>query len=207
MLIESCLSSLVKFGCEMWDDLAEKDVKEIDNLKVKVIKRVLELPYSTPSAAVKYEFGLLDFSLEILMEKVLLAVKVLKSDDNRIAKQLLKLCLQKNVPGFCRQVLSICSNTFGCQLEALVEFEGDLRAMLREKLLQIQRDRLRTQMMTQSKTDGLLMNAFSFDGQMKCYFKLPFKYARMIFMVRCRMVLVKDNFPGRWVRSLCNVCR
>ena len=33
-------------------------------------------------------------------------------------------------------------------------------------------------MLAQSKTDGLLMNAFSFDGQMKCYLKLPFKYAR-----------------------------
>ena len=66
--------------------LSENQEKDLDNLKVKVIKRVMELPYSTPSAAVKYEFGIVDFSLEILMEKVLLAVKVLKSDDERVAK-------------------------------------------------------------------------------------------------------------------------
>ena len=75
MLMESCLSSMVKYGCEMWDELSPEEVKKLDNLKVKTIKRVLELPYATPSSAVKYEFGLLDYSLEIVMEKVLLAVK------------------------------------------------------------------------------------------------------------------------------------
>ena len=25
-------------------------------------------------------------------------------------------------------------------------------------------------------------------------------------MVRCRMLLTKDNFPGRWEGTLCNVC-
>ena len=93
LLIESCLGMKVKHGCEVWDTLSEEQEKKIDNLKVKVIKRVMELPYSTPSAAVKYEFGLIDFSLEILMEKVLLAVKVLKSDEELSAgaKQLLKV--------------------------------------------------------------------------------------------------------------------
>ena len=67
LLIESCLCRKVTYGCEMWDTLSENQEKDLDNLKVKVIKRVMELPYSTPSAAVKYEFGLVDFSLEILM--------------------------------------------------------------------------------------------------------------------------------------------
>ena len=202
MLTESCLSSMVKYGCEMWDDLSAEEVNKIDNLRVKVIKRVLELPYSTPSAAVKYEFGLLDYSLEILMEKVLLAVKVLKSDDSRVAKQLLQVNLQNNVSGFSRQVVEICENVFGCSLEAMVVMDGDLRSILKDKLVCKQGERLRLQMLSQSKTDGLLMNSFNFNGKMKKYLELPFTQARIIFMVRCRMILVKDNFPGRWEGTL-----
>ena len=80
----------------------KRSEKEIDSMKVKVI--VMELPYSTPSVAVKYEFGLIDLSLEILMEKVLLAVNVLKSDEERVAKKLLTAMVNKNVNGFCSQV-------------------------------------------------------------------------------------------------------
>ena len=69
------------------------------------------------------------------MEKVLLAVKVLKSDDNRVAKQLLQVHLKNNVSGFSRQVVEISASVFGYPLEELVEMEGDLRSMLKEKLI------------------------------------------------------------------------
>ena len=35
---------------------------------------------------------------------------------------------------------------------------------------------------------------------------LPFHQARIIFMVRCRMLLTKNNFPGRWTGVFCNLC-
>ena len=207
LLLESCLGRKVKFGCEMWDILNEDQERNLDNLKVKVIKRAMELPYSTPSVAVKYEFGLIDFSLEIQMEKVLLAVKVLNSDEGRVAKQLLQIMLSKRVPGFCTQVVEICETVFGVTLEQLMDVEGDLRTVLKEKLVDLQRNRLRKQMITQSKTDGILLNSFKFDGKRKKYLDLPFPLARIIFMVRCRMILTKDNFPGRWEGTMCNVCK
>ena len=126
---------------------------------------------------------------------------------NRVAIQLLQVHLKNNVSGFSRQVVEICASVFGYPLEELVEMEGDLRSILKEKLICKQSERLRSQMLSQSKTDGLLMNSFTFNGKMKKYLELPFPQARIIFMVRCRMILVKDNFPGRWEGTLCNVCR
>ena len=166
----------------------------------------MELPYSTPSAAIKYEFGLIDLSLEILMEKVLFAVKVLRSDDDRKAKQLLQIMLSKKVPGFCTHVLDICANVFEMGIGELVEMEEDVRKVLKEKLIGLQDMRIRKQMITQSKTDQLLMRSYSFNGQRKKYLDLPFRLARIVFMVRCRMLLTKDNFPGRWQGTVCNVC-
>ena len=61
-------------------------------------------------------------------------------------------------------------------------------------------------MLMQSKTDRLLINSFHFDGQRKAYLDLPFHCARIVFMVRCRMMPTKDNFPGRWKGTGCNVC-
>ena len=205
LLLEACLSSKVKFGCEVWDSLNEGEEKDIDNLKVKVIKRVMELPYSTSSAAIKYEFGLTDLSLEVRMEKVLLAVKTLQSDNERKAKQLLQIMLSKKVPGFCTDVFDAC-DLFGVKLDELVGYVGDVRKMLKQKVIEIQEKRVQKQMMSQSKCDMLLLSSFEFNGKRQGYLDLPFHQARMIFMVRCRMLLTKTNFPGRWQGTFCNVC-
>ncbi len=206
LLIQACLCGKVKYGCEMWDELSNKQKDDIDEMKVKTIKRVLEVSYSVPSAAVKYDFGLIDLSLEIAMEKVLLTVKVLNSDDGRIAKKLLSIMLKKNVPGYCSHVQYICKEVFEVELEELLKV-NDLREMLKKKAIKIQESRIMRQMLTISKTNQMLMNSFSFDGERKVYLNLPFDEAKMIFLVRTRMLLTKDNYPGRWGEGrLCNVC-
>ena len=94
----------------------EKLEVKLDSIQIKVVKRVMELPYATPSAAVSYEFGFLDLSLVIKLEKVLFAVKTMKSPDERKAKQLLKVMLEKKDPGFATEVLEISSSVFGMDL-------------------------------------------------------------------------------------------
>ena len=78
--------------------------------------------------------------------------------------------------------------------------------LLKQKVVELQGQRLQKQMVSQSKTDRLLLSSFAFHGKRQKYLDLPFNQARIIFMVRCRMLLTKDNFPGRWEGSLCNVC-
>lgn len=206
LLIQACLHSKVKFGSEFWAILCEKDEVRLDSIQIKVVKRIMELPYATPSAAVSYEFGLIDLSLTIKMEKVVFAVKTLKSPDERVAKQLLRIMIEKKVPGFASEVLKTCTEVFGIELLQLVEFSGDVRDLLKNKVIEIQRNKLARQMLELSKTDRLLLNSFKFDGKRKKYLDLPFPLAKSIFMVRCRMLPTKDNFPGRWNGSCCNIC-
>ena len=70
---------------------------------MKVLKCVLELPYSTPSSGVKYQFGLTDLDLDCKMEKIILAYDTLKT--NGIVKDLLSMMMKNKVPGFCLEVL------------------------------------------------------------------------------------------------------
>jgi hypothetical protein len=206
MLMMACLCRKLQFGCEVWDEIAENERETIDDMKAKVVKRVLELPYSTSSAIVKYEFGLIDLSLEIAMEKILLALKVLKGDEIRVARRLLVPMLDKKIPGFCTHLQSCCE-LFEVSVRELLEVEGDVRELLKKKAIQLQGKRLVQQMLLASKADQLLLNNFLFDGKMRSYLKeLPFEAARSVFMVRARMLLTKDNYPGRWRGETCYVC-
>ena len=88
----------------MWDVVGNKKASiDLNKMKPSLLKRVLQLPNSTPSDAVLYEFGMNDLSLDILMEKVILAVETLSRVDEieRLAKKLLTSLSAKNVPGFC----------------------------------------------------------------------------------------------------------
>ena len=117
------------------------------------------------------------------------------------------MMLRKHVPGYCRHVEEICRAVFQMDLWDMVTYKEDLKSMLKKKVVKIQESRVREQMTLVSKTDHLLMNSFSFDGRVKDYLmKLPFQSARIVFMVRTRMLLTKDNFPGRWIGINCNVC-
>ena len=62
-------------------------------------------------------------------------------------------------------------------------------------------------MLEESKTRNMLMN-FDFNGKVKKYLTvLPFQKARIIFMFRAKMFLVKANYPGRWNSGDCYFCK
>ena len=109
LLINSCLDSKIKYGSALWNVVKYKSSQEkLNKIKPNLIKQVLQLPAATPSAAVQYEFGINDLTLEILMEKIILAVETLNRNDNRLSKRIFGVMLEKIVPGFCTEVVEAC---------------------------------------------------------------------------------------------------
>ena len=99
MLMNACLDSRVKYGCGVWNKLNGTQEKELNELKTNLVKRVLEVPYSTPSSIVKYEFGLTDLDLDCYVEKIVLASNT--TNKKGLGGKLLSEMQKKDVPGFC----------------------------------------------------------------------------------------------------------
>ena len=206
LLSNACLDAKVEYGCAVWNELKSSQEKELNELKIKVMKRVLELPYSTPSNGVKYEFGLTDMDLDCKMEKIILAYNTLKTDS--IARELLAKMMENKVPGFCLEVIEALK-VMGLNedSEELLKEGKELRQVLKSKIIEIQRERLVDQMLKESKCDRLLLHKFQFDGKIKKYLvDLPFEEARVVFMLRVRMFPTKNNFKGRWGSDECSYC-
>ena len=206
ILINACLDGKLKYGCALWNVNKCVTIREdLDKMKPSMLKRVLEIPSSTPSAAVQYEFGIIDLSLDILMEKLILAVQTLNREDTRVAKQLLKKMLVKDVPGFCRELTEACC-IFKVNLSDLHRVPN-VRKALNKLLIKIQQDNLLRRMLLSSKMDKVLLSGFEFDGSCKSYLlNLNFDDARVIFLVRYKMLPTKSNFPGWWKGTCCNIC-
>ena len=182
-----------------------KQSKDLNDLKVKTIKRVLVVPYSTPSSAVKYEFGVTDLDLDCYMENILLAYNTLKIEG--LSNSLLSRMMEMKVPGFCVEVCNALQIMgLNEDSEELTKDGNELRKVLKQKIVRIQEIRLAEQMLKESKCDSLLLHNFKFDGKAQKYLsELPFEEARAVFMLRVRMFPTKDNFKGRW-GSECAYC-
>ena len=206
LLTGSCLESKIKFGCALWNILKYKSSQDkLNGIEPSLLKRVLQVPSSTPSAAIQFEFGVNDLSLEVLMEKIILAVETLNRDENRISKQLLESMLQKNVPGFCTEVNDAC-RIFQVSLGELQK-QNNVREVLKKKIITMQAAELIKRMLISSKMDMVLQSGAVYNGRMMKYLaELDFLEARAIFMSRYRMWPTKENFPGRWSGVSCNIC-
>ncbi len=205
LLISSCFDSKIKYGCAFWDVTKCVTVREdLDKIKPNLIKSVLELPTSTPSIAI-YEFGIIDLSIDVLMEKVIVAVETLNRDENRIAKKLLEALMQKNVDGFCTELSQACS-ILSVELDKVLN-AVNAREYLKRAVTKLQSHILLRKMMLSSKTDMALLAGFSFHGYAKKYLhRLNFEDAKIIFMSRYRMWPTKANFSERWSGTQCNIC-
>ena len=206
MLVVACLDSKIKFGSALWDITKYKGIQvNLNGIKPKLLKSVLEVPTATPSPAVQYEFGINDLALDILMEKVILAVETLKLNENRLSKRILEVMLEKRVPGFCTEVIEACG-IFGVSLNSLV-CVNDVRELMKKRVIEIQSGELLKRMVLSSKMDRVLVSGYKYDGTMMKYLSgLNFRQARAIFMSRYRMWPTKTNFPGRWRGTECNCC-
>ena len=206
LLMESCLDSKVKYGSALWDITKYKTSQhKLNIIKPSLLKRVLQVPSSTPSAAVQFEFGVSDLSLEVLMEKIVLAVHTLKLSEQRISRRILVAMMKKNVPGFCTELNEACE-IFQVSLAELQK-ENNVREVLKRKVISMQAAELLKSMLLSSKMDNILHSGRVYDGTMMKYLtELTFSEARAIFMSRYRMWPTKENFPGRWKGVACNVC-
>ena len=206
ILIDACFKSKFKHGCEVWDRFNKADLTTINRLIPSMIKRIIQMPGSTPTAAVKHDLGIVDLDLEVAMERVLLVSKVLQKDDSRISKRLLTSMMEKSVPGFCT-TLEESLELLGISEINELDKVKDKRKYVKGTMVEVQKKRLIEEMLKGSKTDHFLEN-FDYDGRIKNYFlKMPYKEARIIFMWRSRMFPTKCNFPNRWSKSkLCGFC-
>jgi hypothetical protein len=206
LMTNACLDSKVKYGCALWNIMKSlKAIDQLNSIKPRLIKRVMQIPLSTPSSAIQYEFGINDLALDVLMEKVVLAVQTMNLDDERIAKRLLKPMMEKNVDGFCVEVKNACK-TLNVSWNEIVD-KKDIRDFMKKRIIEIEGEQLLKSMMMESKMDQVLLAGFEYDGSAKRYLhELTFQDARVVFMARYRMLPTKANFPGRWKGTACNIC-
>ena len=139
LLLSSCFKRKFTHGCEVWDSFNNTNKATINKLIPDTLKRVMELPASTPTLALQHDMGFIDIEIEVEMERVLLACSIEEMGEMRILKSLYSPMYQNQVPGFCTAVSSALKMF---EIEGNQIDESDKRGYLKKKMVKIQKERM-----------------------------------------------------------------
>ena len=92
-------------NCGIWTEISMMD--ELDELQNTFIRRVLQVPVSTPKVSLRSETGLLSMKLRIWAAKVKMVMALRMMDKRFLARQIYVEEVMQGWPGLSREVEDI----------------------------------------------------------------------------------------------------
>ena len=96
-------------NCGIWTEIDTKSVQKLDEMQEAFIRRIMQVPISTPKVSLRSETGLLSMKLRIWGEKIKMVLAIRKMDKTFLARQIYEEQVRLQWPGLAREVEVICS--------------------------------------------------------------------------------------------------
>ena len=180
-------------NCGVWTEISEKTVERLEELQNVFIRRVLQVPVSTPKVSLRSETGLLSMRLRIWAEKVKMVIALRGMDERFLARQVYNEQVRQEWPGLAREVAEICLQ-IGLPDANVVTIA---KAQVDKAIKEYNKVEIRAVMSSNyTKLDELVEVE---DGCVKEYMKMKnLAESRMMFRIRTKMLNLKDNMKGRY---------
>ena len=201
-LMESCIIPIITYGSETWD-IHQNQTKRLNRILDNMIKRILNLPQSTPRECLYYELGTLDIEHRIITKRINYATTLLiKNPDN------LRDILQTTNPKSWIQKTIQQARSVGLDLDTLRHISAkDRKVSVKESITKTMNDKHDMEGQNKSKFKFLTTNSEIRRSAKPSYlYKLPKEQARAIFMARTRMIKVKTNYKNIYTNTICRGC-
>ena len=196
------------YSSETWSYLTKKDLLTLQNAQLSFLRRVLEVPKSTPVAALYLELGVLPIQFEIEKKQLMFLKHLLEKNESdpalKLYQQMVKYQYEMNWANF---VLNLrCKYNLPLNDQNIKVMSKDQwRSFVNEKIRSYAFHTLLIQCQLNSKTNHLNYKKFC---QQLYITECDPQIARVIFKARTRMFDVKANFKTKYQGILhCPFCK
>ena len=208
---------MMTYNCETWI-MTQSDVKELEKMELWALKRLLNLPKTTPTAGVRYETKTLFAEIRIDEKQFLYLHKILKRDTSHWTHHMLKI-LDAHSIGWATQIrrkihdygLEESWHMIGTKTDSAWKNEVKTACEKRNiELLKHECQSVRSgSVKDKTKTKSILINLNDENytrSSESNILKMSKLKARAIIMTRYGMLDCAKNFEGRYGKKECNVC-
>ena len=197
-IIPSLLSN-----CGVWTEISEKAVERLEDLQNVFIRRVLQVPVSTPKVSLRSETGMLSMKLRIWASKVKMVMALRMMDKKFLARQVYDEQVRQGWPGLAREVAEVCLQIDLPDANSLDVTKSQVDKAIKE----YNKVEIKEAMTSKyTKLDDLVEME---DSCLKEYMKMKnLAESRMMFRIRTKMVNLKENMKGKFKGSSldCTAC-
>ena len=185
----------------------KKDLVTLQSAQTHYLRFVLEVPKSTPLAALYLELGILPIQYEIERRQLLFLKRLLgKKDNDPVMQSYQHMCRYPYEKNWANYIVAL-RNKYNLPLndQNIINMSKyQWKTFLMGRLKSYVFESLTVQCELNSKTKHLMYKKF---GQAAYLTKLDPQIARNIFRARTRMYDVKVNFKRKYANTLCPFCR
>ena len=191
-IIPSLLSN-----CGIWTEIDAISVQKLEEMQDAFVRRILQVPVSTPKVSLRSETGLLSMKLRIWGEKIKMVLAIKKMSKTFLARQVYDEQVRLQWPGLAREVAEIC-RAVGIQdvnQSSMNKRDVDMaiRKVNKEEIVQEMKDKYK-------KLDDLVATE---NGVVKEYMQTKnIAESRLMFRIRTKMLDLKENMKGKYKNNL-----
>ena len=205
-LFEKCWMPGVTNGIHAWTQLTDKDIYDIEQIQIKYIKRVCEMPTSTPTAALIMELGIWPATEAIQYLSAMLYHELIRSDEQRIASSIVKeqseKIMKKSLPNRVKAMMK----DIGCKFEDINNMKKSAwKKMVKTAMIKKIDSRMKERMRDKTKSRFAIKENF---GEAKTYINQHTGYNAIdILRIRLNMTDTKSNFKSKHQDQFCPKCK
>ena len=109
VLWESCCISSFLHGAGTWVEISAQTENQLNSIQNWFIRLILQVGRGAPKASLLWDFGLLDMSLRVKIEKVMLVFHICGLGEDTLAGKIYDEQVSNKWPGLAQEAEDICS--------------------------------------------------------------------------------------------------
>ena len=200
-LVRTCIIPIITYGCETWEP-QKGEMKKLNQILDKIIKRILMTPEATPREALYIETGLLDIETIIDIKRLNMMARL-----NREKSDLMETILSNPECAWMKYTNEIMDK-YAIQENELQGSKENSRDAI-TVAVHVKFHRKMTEVNQKSKLKFFLDGKYFWTPEqpadyMEC---LNRKETSTIFKARTRMIKVKGNYKNGYQSHLCRACK
>ena len=203
-LLDSIVIPSITVNIESWPEITKKEMKQIEVIQGKALKRMFSMPKSTPYIGLLLETGVMPMNARLSYKKMMLFHNIINSDKERIIKKIVEYQKEENRRGSWYKQLSEIAAKYEIDLtEARKDRKEKWKVKVKEKIKIKTQNELEITANKMSKLRTVAEEEHTMKGYLKI---LKPEETTMIMKIRLNMIMVSKNYQHQNKYCACPAC-
>ena len=193
-LAEVCVISNILYSSEAYSMYKKKEIDELEQIQLKIVTGILEMPSTTPYYPLLMETGWWTMRARIAYRKMMLYHNILKSDERRIIKKALEVQKKEDRPTTWYSSIQEEIKEYNIEIDAGNSSKSQWKNHVKKKINEEVERVVRRKCFGMTKGRTVRCNAY---GKKEYFGKVSLVMMKKILKYRTHMNIIPANYKAK----------